>query len=154
MMASLGILGRLSVVSYTRRPSRNKYGCCANHCPFPPSQRDLSVISYASTQASSTSTMSQVPSTATSPTDFETILRAALEAYKEQTKEDIASHPLAVQLQSCDSPGVILAVLRAQVQTFDQSQSTYEKLTKWLDPTVNVLYAFSTTLGNGAGLVN
>ncbi len=98
--------------------------------------------------------MSQVLSTATSSIDFETIFGAALEAYKKQTRKDIASHPLAAQLQSCDSPSAILAVLRAQVQAFDQSQSAGEKLTKWLDPTVNVLFAFSTTLGNGVGLVS
>ncbi|KAI9445643.1 hypothetical protein BJY52DRAFT_1420739 [Lactarius psammicola] len=98
--------------------------------------------------------MSQVPSTSTSSTDFQTIFRAALEAYKQQTKKDIASHPLAVQLQSCDSPSAILTVLQAQVQAFHQSQSADEKLTKWLDPTVNVLYAFSATLGEGVGLVN
>lgn len=97
--------------------------------------------------------MDQVPS-ATSSTDFEAIFRAALEAYKHQTKKDIATHPLAIQLQSCNSPSAILAVLRAQVQAFDQSKSSDEKLTKWLDPTVNVLYAFSTILGNGVGMVN
>ena len=95
--------------------------------------------------------MSQVPSTATSSTDFETIFKAALEAYKQQTKTDISSHPLAIELQPCDSPSAILSVLRAQVQVFDQSQSAGEKLTKWLDPTVNVLYAFSAALGNGVG---
>ena len=98
--------------------------------------------------------MSQVPSTSTSSTNFETIFTAALKEYKKQTKKDIASHPLATQLQSCDSSSAILAVLRAQVQTFDQSQSADEKWTKWLDPTVNVLFAFSATLGNGVGLVN
>ena len=98
--------------------------------------------------------MSQVPSTATSSTKFETIFTAALKAYKKQTKKDIASHPLAVQLQSCDSPSAILAVLRAQVHAFDQSRSVDEKVTKWLDPTVNVLYAFSAALGNGVGLVS
>ncbi|KAH9178014.1 hypothetical protein EDB89DRAFT_2239731 [Lactarius sanguifluus] len=96
--------------------------------------------------------MSQVPSTSTSSTDFGTIFGAALEAYNKQTKKDIASHPLAVQLQSCDSPSAILAILRAQVQAFDQFQIADEKLTKWLDPTVNVLYAFSVTLGEGVGL--
>ncbi|KAH9015867.1 hypothetical protein EDB85DRAFT_787433 [Lactarius pseudohatsudake] len=97
--------------------------------------------------------MSQVPSTSTSSTNFEAIFRAALEAYKNQTKRDIASHPLAAQLQSCDSPSTILAVLRTQVQTFDRSQTAGERWSKWLDPTVNVLYAFSVTLGNGAGLI-
>ncbi len=98
--------------------------------------------------------MSQVLSTSTSSADFQTVFSAALHAYKKQTKQDIASHPLAAQLQSCDSSSAILAVLRAQVQAFDQSQTAHEKLTKWLDPTVNVLYAFSATLGNSVGLVN
>jgi len=97
--------------------------------------------------------MSQVPSTSTSSTDFQAIFTAALEVYKKKTKKDIASHPLAVQLQSCNSPDAILAVLRTQVQTFDESQSADERWTKWLDPTVNVLYAFSATLGKGVGLV-
>ena len=99
--------------------------------------------------------MSQDLSTTTpsTSTNFEAIFTAALNAYNKQTKKDITSHPLAVQLQSCDSPGAILSVLRTQVQAFDNSQSSDEKLTKWLDPTVNVLYAFSATLGNGVGLV-
>ena len=93
--------------------------------------------------------MSQVPSTATSSTNFETIFTAALKEYKKQTKRDIASNPLVTQLQSCDSPSAILAVLRARVQ----NQSIDEKWIKWVDPTVNVLYAFSATIGNGVGLV-
>jgi hypothetical protein len=97
--------------------------------------------------------MSQVPSTSTSSTNFETVFSAALKEYKKQTKRDIASHPLATQLQSCDSPSAILVVLRARVQKFDQSQSADEKWVKWVDPTVNVLYAFSATLGNSVGLV-
>ena len=97
--------------------------------------------------------MSQVLSSSTSSITFETIFAAALKTYNKQTKKDIVSHPLAAQIQSCDSSSAILAVLRTQVQIFDQSQSADEKLTKWLDPTVNVLFAFSTTLGNGVGVV-
>ncbi|KAN0129857.1 hypothetical protein V8E53_012329 [Lactarius tabidus] len=99
--------------------------------------------------------MFQVPSTSTPSTNFETIFAAALKAYKKQTKKDIAAHPLATELQSCDSSSAILAILRAQVQNFDQSQGAddSEKWTKWLDPTVNVLFAFSATLGNGVGVV-
>jgi uncharacterized protein len=97
--------------------------------------------------------MSQVSSTSTSTTSFEAIYTAALKEYKKQTKRDIASHPLAAQLQSCDSPSAIIAVLQARVQKFDQSQSADEKWIKWVDPTVNVLFAFSATLGNGVGLV-
>jgi hypothetical protein len=98
--------------------------------------------------------MSQVLSTATSSANFETFFIASLEEYKTQTKKDIASHPLAAQLKSCNSSSAILAVLRTQVQTFDQSQSAHEKWTKWLGPTVNVLYGFSATFGNGVGVVS
>ena len=98
--------------------------------------------------------MPQVLSTATSSTNFETVFRAALEKYQDRTKKDIASHPLAAELRSCESSSSILALLRAQVQALDQSQSVEDKWTKWLDPTVNVLYAFSTALGNGVAVVN
>ena len=98
--------------------------------------------------------MSQVPSTSTSSTNFESIFSAAMKAYRKQTKKDIASHPLGTQLKSCDSSSAIIAVLRTQIQTFDESKSTDERWTKWLDPTVNVLFAFSATLGNGVGVVN
>jgi hypothetical protein len=77
-----------------------------------------------------------------------------MKAYKKRTRKDIASHPLANQLQSCNSSSAILAVLRDQVQAFDQSQGADGKWTKWLDPTVNVLYAFSAALGSGVGVVN
>ncbi|KAF8256876.1 hypothetical protein EI94DRAFT_1710022 [Lactarius quietus] len=97
--------------------------------------------------------MSQVPSTSKSAKDFDTIFTAALEEYQNRTKKDIAIHPLATQLQSCHSSSAILTVLRAQVQAFDQSHSADEQLTKWLDPTVNVLYAFSAALGSGVGAV-
>jgi Sec7-like guanine-nucleotide exchange factor len=96
--------------------------------------------------------MSQIPPTATSSTNFETIFTAALKSYNKKTKKDIASHPLATELQSCHSSTAILAVLRAQVQANDQAQSADEKWTKWLDPTVNVVSAFSAVL-NVAGPV-
>jgi hypothetical protein len=114
---------------------------------------DRLVISLSIRLQASTSNMSQVPSTTTSSTSFGSILNAALEEYKKKTKKDIASDPLAAQFKSCDSPSAVLALLRAQVQESDKSQSPDEKLTKWLDPTVNVLYAFSAILGDAVGLV-
>jgi hypothetical protein len=97
--------------------------------------------------------MSQIQPTAIpSSTNFEAIFTAALEAYKKKTKKDIASHPLAAELQSCNSSSAILAVLRAQVWANDQAQSADEKWTKWLNPTVNVVSTFSVVL-NVAGPV-
>jgi hypothetical protein len=97
--------------------------------------------------------MSQIPSPTAPPPNFEEIFRTSLEAYETQTKKDITSHPLAAQLQSCASPNDILALLQAQAKASDKSQTANEKLTKWLDPTVNVLCSFSAILGNAVGLV-
>ena len=104
--------------------------------------------------SSSQTIMSNEPSTSTSHSNFVSIFDAALDTYKRKTKEDLASHPLLPSLQSCDSPEAILTVLREQIPTFSRSQISDDKLTKWVTPTVNVLYSFSATLGQGIGLVN
>ena len=97
--------------------------------------------------------MSANPSTSTSNPNFVSIFNAALKSYKRKTKMDLTSHPLLPGLQSCDSPEAILTVLRHQIPAFKQSQNGDDRLTKWVSPTVNVLYAFSATLGQGIGLV-
>jgi hypothetical protein len=74
-----------------------------------------------------------------------------MKEYEKKTKKDLLAHPLMAQLQTCYSPTDILAVLRSQVK---KSSSGDDKLTKWLNPTINVLYAFSSALGTGVGLVN
>ena len=98
--------------------------------------------------------MSTEPSTSTSHSNFVSIFNAALEKYKRKTKSDLASHPLLPALQSCDSPEAILTVLREQVPAFGQSQNADDRLTKWVAPTVNVIYSFLDALGQGLGLVN
>ena len=90
---------------------------------------------------------------AASSSNFQLIINNALKAYEKRTKKDLLAHPLAAQLQACNSPGAILAVLQQQVQGLDQSRSSDDRWTKWLDPTVNVLFALSATLGAGVGLV-
>ncbi|KAH9988880.1 hypothetical protein BJV77DRAFT_720936 [Russula vinacea] len=97
--------------------------------------------------------MSAAASASTSQSNFVSIFNAALETYKRKTKKDLASHPLLPSLQSCDSPEAILAVLREHIPVFSQSKNGDNGLTKWVAPTVNVLYAFSATIGGGIGLV-
>jgi hypothetical protein len=92
-------------------------------------------------------------SSSSSSSNFQPIINNALNKYKSRTKNDLLAHPLAAQLESCNSPSAILLILQEQVQGLDQSRSTDERWTKWLDPTVNVLYAFSSILGSGASLV-
>jgi hypothetical protein len=78
---------------------------------------------------------------------------AALEAYEKATKNKLLAHPLATELQSCDSPAAILSLLKNLVQESDQRSSSDQRLGNWLNPTVNVLYTFSATIGGGIGLV-
>ena len=88
-----------------------------------------------------------------SSSNFESIFKTSLEAYQKKTKNDLLVHPLATQLQACKSPTDILAILQDKVNEFDESRSANERLSRWLSPTINVLYAFSATLGQGVGLV-
>ena len=98
--------------------------------------------------------MSQSPSTSSSSSNFRTIFVAAIKAYEKKTKTDLHTHPLATELQSCNSSSDILAVLLDKVNEFEKSRSHNERLSSWLSPTINVLYAFSSTVGQGVGLVS
>ncbi|KAH9978444.1 hypothetical protein BJV77DRAFT_1073894 [Russula vinacea] len=85
--------------------------------------------------------------------NFQIIFNNALKVYQTRTRNDLLLHPLAAQLQICGSPSSILAVLKEKVQDLDRSRSGDERWAKWFDPTVNVLFAFSATLGSGVGLL-
>jgi hypothetical protein len=97
--------------------------------------------------------MSHPHSAGPSSPNFQLVFNNALKAYEKKTKHDLLAHPLAAQLQACQSPSTILMVLQQQVQQLNRSQASDDRLTKWLDPTINVLYAFSGTLGEAVGLV-
>jgi hypothetical protein len=91
--------------------------------------------------------MSHTHPTSSSSSNFQIIFDDALKAYEKRTRKDLRTHPLAAQLQNCNSPSSILDVLQQQVQELNQSQRRNERWTRWLDPTVTVLHVFSETLG-------
>jgi hypothetical protein len=93
--------------------------------------------------------MSHTHPTSTS-SKFRLIFDNALKAYKKRTKMDPLTHPLADRLEACDSASNILTVLKDHVQELNESQRNN---LKWLDPTVNVLHAFSKSLGEVVGSV-
>ena len=93
------------------------------------------------------------PSTS-SLSNFQSIFNAAVDRYETKTNSKLLIHPLAAQLQPCDSPTAVLSLLQELVQEFDQGRSSDERFRSWLNPTVNVLFAFSATLGESVGLVN
>ena len=73
--------------------------------------------------------MSQTASTSTASSRFQTIFDEALKLYQKQTKKDLTTHPLASQLQSCDSTSAIITVLQDQIREFDQALRD-DRLTK------------------------
>ena len=98
--------------------------------------------------------MSQTPTATTSSSNYQSILDNAIEAYRKKTNKDLRSHPLLEKLQNCHSPDAVLSILYQQIPGFDQSHSTDDALTRWLNPTVNVLCTFSEVIGGGISLVS
>jgi hypothetical protein len=91
---------------------------------------------------------------AASHSNFQSIFDNALEAYKRKTGKDLTKDSLFRDLETCHSPDAVLTILRAQILGPGQSQSSGDNLTKWLNPTVNVINAFSETIGSGVSLVS
>jgi hypothetical protein len=85
--------------------------------------------------------------------NFTSIFEAATKEYKKLTKKDLQTHPFAAQFDGCDSPAAVLDVFRNQAQAFDEFRKGDDRLMTWLDPTVNVLFTCSATLGEGLALV-
>ena len=114
----------------------------------PSANKHLALIPMSHTHPTAASSSS---SSSSSP-NFQLLINNALDTYKKRTKKDLRAHPLAAQVQACDSPAAIIAVLQQQVQGLDQSLSTDERWTKWFDPTIHVLLTFSQAVGT-VGLV-
>ncbi|KAH9173660.1 hypothetical protein EDB89DRAFT_682016 [Lactarius sanguifluus] len=95
-----------------------------------------------------------VPSPApTSSLHPESILDVALNEYKKNTGNDLLSHPLAAELQRCDSVDGIVVILQRQANTFEQLRDGNRGLMKWISSSVHILHSISAILGDGVGLV-
>ena len=141
---------------------------CSNSIPAKPSgtfhvQSLARLLRFQTSRCYHSLTMSQSPAPGSSSnhhtqtassSNFKLIFEKALKAYKKKTRQDLTAHPLAAQLQKCDSPAAILAILQDQVDQFNQTRSSDERLQRWLNPTISVLHAFSETIGEGISLVN
>jgi hypothetical protein len=80
---------------------------------------------------------------------------AALESYQKQTGTKLIDHPLAKELENCNSVDAIMDVLQQQARAFTEFRGDDSKIRKSLKRTVQVLHALSTstTLSEGVGLV-
>ena len=109
---------------------------------------------YHTLRGISVAMMPQSSSTAPYFSTLQTVFLASGSLKSMRKRQSFLVHPLMAQLQTCNSPTDILAVLRNQVQQFEKSTFGDDKLTKWLHLTVNMFYAFSSAIGAGLGLVN
>jgi hypothetical protein len=102
--------------------------------------------------SSSTTGQTSAPSS-----QFKSILDAglghALSEYKKKTGKSLFDHPLAIELQRCDSVNAISAIFQGQADAFQQFRNGDQRLTKGINLVVDVLYKFSKTAGAAASTV-
>ena len=99
-------------------------------------------------------TMSSSLQTSTPLSDFKPILDAALSDYNMKTGKELLDHPLAAEVQRCDTVDAALAILQDQAKAFQQFKDGDQRLVESISPLAQVLFAFSGTLGVGdTGLV-
>ena len=98
--------------------------------------------------------MSRTFTEAPSRFNYQAIFDSALTAYKKKTGKDLTSDPLLCRFEACDTPDAILAIFRAQTLGTGQPRSSEDKLLTWLNPTINVLSAFSAAIGGSVGQVS
>jgi hypothetical protein len=86
--------------------------------------------------------------------NFTAIFNAASSEYQGVTGKRLDTHPFAARLGTCDSPEYVLEILQIQAQAPRNFRKHEEQLIKLLDPTVNILHIFSSTLVEGLELVS
>jgi len=87
---------------------------------------------------------------------FELLFQSALEGYKKETNIDLVKHPLADQLERCDSVEAITQAVQEQAQAFRDFRGGNNNLITSLKNAVQVLYRISSStvdLGDAIGLV-
>jgi hypothetical protein len=86
---------------------------------------------------------------------FRLLFESALQDYEEKTGIALAKHPLAEQLENCDSVESVTAFLQDQARTFSEFRESDSRAMNSLKRVVSVLYKLSdnTALGESIGLV-
>jgi len=101
-------------------------------------------------------TMASTPITASTSSNFEAIINGALTKYASQTGHDLRNHPLASEIDRCDSAESILVIFQEQAKAFHEFRNDDPKLIKCLQPVVSGLYILSASpaLSTGVSLVS
>jgi hypothetical protein len=90
-----------------------------------------------------------------SSTTFQALFDAALQDYKDKTGNTLTDHPIAKQLETCESVNSITAILQEQARSIREFRENDGKLVKALNSSVDVLCApsISSALNEAIGLV-
>jgi hypothetical protein len=75
------------------------------------------------------------------PSTFQILFDAALQDYKDKTGNTLTDHPIAKQLETCESVNSITAILQEQARSFREFRENDGKLMKALNSSVDVLCA-------------
>jgi hypothetical protein len=90
-----------------------------------------------------------------SSSTFRILFDAALQDYKDKTGTSLVDHPIAKQLETCESVNSITAILQEQARSFSEFRENDGKLMKALNSSVDVLCSpsISSALDEAIGLV-
>ena len=85
---------------------------------------------------------------------FKALFDAALQDYKNKTGDTLTNHPIAKQIETCESVNSITAILQEQARSFCESRENDGKLMKAINTSVDVLCApsISSALSVAIGL--
>jgi hypothetical protein len=89
-----------------------------------------------------------------SSSNFQFILNAALDSYAKQTGIDLTKHSYADRLQNIHSSEDVIQLLLERETAFKDYRDKNHKLIDFLRPIVQVVHAFSGSIGEAAGLVS
>jgi hypothetical protein len=86
---------------------------------------------------------------------LQVLFESALQDYEKQTGTALANHPLAEQLENCNTVESITALLQEQAQAFSKFRGGERRIMRSLKSAVSVLHTLSigSTLGEATCLV-
>ncbi|KAH9978447.1 hypothetical protein BJV74DRAFT_136622 [Russula compacta] len=82
--------------------------------------------------------------TLSEPSTFESFFQSALDEYQRQTEIDLRRHPLALQLDRCDSVQSVTEVLKQQAQAFREFRGGNNKIITLINHAAQALHKLST----------
>ena len=89
-----------------------------------------------------------------STVNYNAIFEAAITEYKTITGHDLRKHAFSAALETLNSPDAILKVFQTQTQDFDKVRKKNKRMIELLTPIVEIVFIFSSALGEGVGVVS